>query len=195
MKPDGVVSGSRGQYVTNLDTFYQEGRLLPLSCPTRRMSPLSPNNVHLVTIRYLHIAIWNIDSLAFILSPSSPLWVKLCQDCYLPGQRTRAPWYPPLSRPLPNANFRSTPFQAFIVVQSSSSHGQDYVYTPGQEYTQIVDTLNWQVTRNDHFHCNNITPARCTLYWLSSSAHHYDVFLKKWPCTAHRAVVRSVSSY
>ena len=158
MKPDGVGSGSRGQYVTNLDTFYQEGRLLPLSCPTRRMSPLSPNNVHLVTIRYLHIAIWNIDSLAFLLLPSSPLWVKLCQDCYLPGQRTRAPCFPPLSRSLPNANFRSTPFQAFILVQSSSSHGQDY--------TQIVNTLNWQVTRNVHFHCNNqqITPAHSALH-------------------------------
>ena len=58
MKPDGVGSGSRGQYVTNLDTFYQEGRLLPLSCPTRRMSPLSPHNVHLATIRCLHIGIF-----------------------------------------------------------------------------------------------------------------------------------------
>ena len=32
------------------------------------------------------------------------------------------------------------------------------------------------ITNRSHLHTQ-----RCTLYWLSSSAHHYDVFLKEQP--------------
>ena len=55
--------------------------------------------------------------------------------------------------------------------------------------------LNYTEKNDDDEHCNHCIVSIIFLFGGKEEYSYDDDYLKKWPYTAHRAVVRSVSSY